>query len=248
MYLALASASDGPILELACGSGRICIPLAEAGHDVTGVDIDEAMLNRAQARWAQTRTKSPGTSPEGGALTLVQSDVTTLDLGRQFDLVILGFNSLLVIGNGDSALQDAALKNMASHLTPDGRAVIDTWLPDELDLKVYDGRVIEEWTRTDPATRGQVKKSASAIFEPETRRATIDTHFDSSHSGEPPRRTSRRDYVHFPTQAELLGMIESAGLVPQQVAGDYDMSPLDADSERVIVVAAVGRSDPNSAT
>jgi hypothetical protein len=49
-----------------------------------------------------------------------------------------------------------------------------------------------------------------------------------------------------PTRKELLEMVVSAGLEPQQVAGDYDMSPLDADCERVIVVAAVGRSDPDS--
>ncbi len=225
MYLALASASDGPILELACGSGRICIPLEEAGHDVTGVDIDKAMLDRARAR---------------GATKLVEADVTTLDLGARFDLVILGFNSLLVIGNGNGAAQEAALRTMASHLTPDGRAVTDTWLPSDEDLEVYDGREVREWSRTDPATGDEVTKTVSATFDEQTRRATIHTHFDTRNG-----RVSRRDEVHFPTHEELLKMVESAGLDPQQIAGDYDMSPLEADSERVIVVSALGRSSPN---
>lgn len=242
MYLALASAADGPILELACGSGRICVPLAEAGHAVTGVDIDAAMLARARSLWAAA------SAPPAGTLELIAGDITKLDLGRRFDLVILGFNSLLVIGAGDAAGQTAALRAMARHLTPDGRAVIDTWLPSAEDLEVYDGREVHEWTRTDAATGDQVTKSVSATFDPRTRRATIDTHFDerAATNAQPSRRISRRDEVHFPTRDELLDMIESAGLEPQQVAGDYHMNPLEADSERVIVVSALGRSSPNS--
>ena len=44
LYLALAGRAGGPILELATGSGRLAVPLAEAGYDVTGVDLDPAML------------------------------------------------------------------------------------------------------------------------------------------------------------------------------------------------------------
>jgi SAM-dependent methyltransferase len=138
MYLALASASDGPILELACGSGRICIPLAEARHDVIGVDIDPAMLDRAATVWHELRHKrtpaAAGSASQHGSLTLERHDVTAMDLGRRFDLVILGFNSLLVIGNGDAAAQQITLGVMARHLTADGRAVIDTWLPTDDDL------------------------------------------------------------------------------------------------------------------
>ena len=129
---------------------------------------------------------------------------------------------------------------MARHLTRDGRAVIDTWLPTKDDLGLYDGRLIHEWTRLDPETGEHVSKTTSATFEEGTKTATIDTVFDAWLEGEPPRRTSRRDVVRFPDRDGLLATIESAGLAPQTVAGDYDMSPLEADSERVIVVAAKG--------
>jgi SAM-dependent methyltransferase len=48
LYLALAGRTGGPIVELACGSGRVAIPIAAAGHEVTGVDLDPAMLVRAR--------------------------------------------------------------------------------------------------------------------------------------------------------------------------------------------------------
>ena len=49
LYLALASRTGGPILEIAAGSGRVALPLAQAGYDVTLVDIDAGMLARARA-------------------------------------------------------------------------------------------------------------------------------------------------------------------------------------------------------
>jgi 2-polyprenyl-3-methyl-5-hydroxy-6-metoxy-1,4-benzoquinol methylase len=49
LYLALAGQTGGPILELAAGSGRLAVPLAGAGYEVTGVDLDRAMLDRARA-------------------------------------------------------------------------------------------------------------------------------------------------------------------------------------------------------
>ena len=50
LYLALAARAGGPVLELAAGTGRIAVPLAEAGHAVTAVDIDPAMLARLRRR------------------------------------------------------------------------------------------------------------------------------------------------------------------------------------------------------
>src|SRR5450756_1427839 len=49
LYLALASRTGGPILEIAAGSGRVALPLALAGYDVTLVDIDAGMFVRTKA-------------------------------------------------------------------------------------------------------------------------------------------------------------------------------------------------------
>ena len=47
LYLALAARTGGPILEIAAGTGRIAVPLAAAGHEVSAVDLDPAMIERA---------------------------------------------------------------------------------------------------------------------------------------------------------------------------------------------------------
>ena len=132
LYLALAERADGPILELAVGTGRLAIPLAEAGHLVTGVDIDPAMLERARAR-------ARGTAGED-RLTLVEGDVVGLGLpdAGHYGLAFIALNSLLVLPT--RAAQRAAIRALADHLAPGGLAVVDVWLPDAEDLARFDGR------------------------------------------------------------------------------------------------------------
>jgi len=60
LYLALARRTGGPILELAAGSGRLAVPLAEAGHRVTGVDLDPAMLERARSAAMRAGNETAG--------------------------------------------------------------------------------------------------------------------------------------------------------------------------------------------
>src|SRR4029079_2447470 len=74
LYLALASRTGGPVLELAAGTGRVAVPLAEAGHRVTAVDIDQAMLARARdlAGVAATAARE--------RIEFVEADLLGLDL------------------------------------------------------------------------------------------------------------------------------------------------------------------------
>jgi SAM-dependent methyltransferase len=59
LYLALAARTGGPVLELAAGSGRIAVPLAAAGYQVTGVDNDPPMLARAEVAWVRACHEAP---------------------------------------------------------------------------------------------------------------------------------------------------------------------------------------------
>jgi SAM-dependent methyltransferase len=63
LYLALAARTGGPVLELAAGSGRIAVPLAAAGYQVTGVDNDPAMLGRAELAWKRVLDEAPDRPP-----------------------------------------------------------------------------------------------------------------------------------------------------------------------------------------
>jgi SAM-dependent methyltransferase len=241
MYLSLASATDGRVLELACGTGRIAVPLAVAGHDVTGVDIEVAMLARAARSWRQHRARArPGsrtrTARAGGDLTLVKADLTTLSLRRRFDLVILGFNSLLLL---DRTAQVKAVRAMARHLSANGRVVIDVWLPAAADLAAYNGRWRTDWTRVDEENGRLVTKRSRATHDPVADTAMVETTFTAkSSSGQAEATITRVDNIQFVDGDQLQVLLDDAGLQPQMVASDYSMAELAPQADRMIVVAA----------
>ncbi|MEA2676209.1 MAG: hypothetical protein QOJ81_350 [Chloroflexota bacterium] len=245
-YLDLAAAGAGPILELAAGSGRLAVPLAASGHDMTGVDNDPAMLDRARIAWAGAEPPGRGGRGRGaGSLTLVEHDLTTLDLPERFNLVILALNSLLLLDG--RAAQGRALNKMRAHLAPGGRAVVDIWLPTPQDLELYDGRQVLDWIRTDPGTGERVAKTTVARYDAATQRATLTTTFDAAHpdaqpADAPPRSTTREDAVTFINAGELLELAGRAGLEPKAVLGDYSGTPWSDTSERAVLIAGTGWS------
>ena len=235
LYLSAASASDGPILELACGSGRVCIPLAGAGHEVTGVDRDADMLARATAQWQDRKSHTP--SGRNGSLRLVRGDITTIRLGRRFDLVILAFNSLLLL-DGEAGRR-AALATIREHLTPDGRAMLDVWQPSPSDLELYDGRVINDWVKVDPETGESVAKSTVATYDESTRSATIGTRYEVSRGEERILRLDRTDRISFVSRHELLHEMEAEGLQVQSDLGADGSAGTAREGDRLTVIAAL---------
>lgn len=231
LYLALAHRAGDPILELASGSGRLAVPLAEAGHEVTGVDVDPAMLDRARSA---ARAAGPETASR---LRWVEADLVGLRLEEAgaFGLAFVGLNSMLVLGT--RAAQREAFRTMAAHLRPGGLAVVDVWQPDADDLARFDGRLILEWSRTDPDTGRRVAKVGSAQHDSATQTVTLSTLFEEWLPGEPARRWWRQDRMRLVSADELAGFAEDAGLDVEHVAGGYDLEPIAPGSDRAIVVA-----------
>jgi SAM-dependent methyltransferase len=231
LYLALGSRTGSPVLELAVGSGRVAVPLAAAGHDVTGVDIDRHMLARAEARWAREVGATPG-----GRLDLVEGDVRDARLGRRYRLVVLALNALLLLP--DLEAQEAALRTAAEHLEPGGLVVVDVALLDAEDLVLYDGRLTHEWLRPDPESGDLVSKVTSARHDAVSGSVDLVTWFDAAPaSGGPVTRLVRRDRLSLLTADQLLRLARSAGLEVEELAGDYLLTPLGPGSTRVVLVA-----------
>jgi SAM-dependent methyltransferase len=113
-YLALAQKVGGPVLELGCGTGRVTIPLARQGVNITGLDIVPGML-------AQARRKA-----EGLPIRWVEADARTFHLATQFDLIFTTgatFQHLLTRPD-----QEATLARVRQHLAPEGYFAFDILL------------------------------------------------------------------------------------------------------------------------
>ena len=113
IYADLAG-TEGRILELGAGTGRVAYALAALGHRVTGIEIAPAMLAQAQARRAEVPADI------AGRVTLRRGDMTSIDLKQDFDLVVCPYFTLAHVPCG------AAWKNTfataARHLRPGGLA------------------------------------------------------------------------------------------------------------------------------
>jgi SAM-dependent methyltransferase len=220
-------------VELACGTGRVAVPLAEAGHRVVGIDVDPAMLARARRRGEAAEASRPGTA---GRVEWREADARQrdeADSGR-YRLAILALNSLFVFDRAD---QVALIGRLADLVGPGGLVVVDTWQPQPQDLVAMDGRISLEWLREDPASGRQVTKQASAWYDPSTRVATVTSVFEEGRQGEPPARWTRVDRLRLASADELVAWAEAAGLDVERVGGDHDLAPYGAASERAILVA-----------
>ena len=231
LLLALAARSGGPVLELAVGSGRLAVPLAADGFDVTGVDLDPAMLARARA------AADGAGARVARRVRLVEDDARTVRLADagSYRLAAIPLNSIFLMGTRVD--QAASVATLAAHLAPGGLAMVDAWLPDADDLSRYDGRLVLEWARTDPETGRTVTKTGSAAYDQATSSVHLTTIFEEGLPGESPVRWVRSDRLRMVSPDELAWFAESAGLVVETLAGDYELGELGPGAERVVLVA-----------
>ena len=117
-YRSLARRYSGGLLELACGTGQLLVPLAREQAAACGIDLSGEMLAVARAR-AQA---------EGVSLGLVQADMRDFELGRQFSLIFLARNSLLHLSTSEDF--SGLFAAVRRHLAPTGVFAFDIFLPD----------------------------------------------------------------------------------------------------------------------
>ena len=231
LYLALAARAGGPVIELAAGSGRLAVPLAEDGHEVTAVDLDPAMVARLRRR-ADALDR-----PARDRLTIVEGDLLDVDVDGSgaFGMAFIALNSLFLLATRETQRQ--AFRAMARQLAPGGLAVADVWLPDAEDLARFDGRLMLEYDRDDPETGRRVTKIAAAQHDASTGVVNLTSIYEEGGQGEPATRYVRRDVLRLVSAAELEDFATNAGLEVETVAGDYDLGPLGSGGDRAIIVA-----------
>ncbi len=231
LYLAMAGRAGGPVVELCAGTGRIAVPLAAAGFQVTGVDLDPAMLARATRR-----ARAEGRAVER-RLSLLTADLfqATISGAGTFQLGILALNSILLLGGPRE--QRRAIAILASLLAPGGIVVVDAWLPLAEDLARFDGRIGLEWVRTDPESGLEVVKTTAAWYDSATRALTLTTIFDAAAPGGRVSRWVREDPMRLVSAADLRLYAEDAGLEVEVVGADYDLAPIGPGDGRAVLVA-----------
>lgn len=109
-------AADGPMLELAIGTGRIALPLAAKGIQVHGIDASEAMVAKLRAK------------PGGNDIPVTIGDFADVGVEGRYRLIAIVFNTLWALLTQQD--QARCVRNVAAHLADDGAFVTEMYVPD----------------------------------------------------------------------------------------------------------------------
>jgi SAM-dependent methyltransferase len=205
-YVDRALASGGPVVELAVGTGRIAIPIAEAGIDVIGVDSSPGMLAVARAA-----AENAGVA---GRLDLRLGDLRRPPVSERVPLVICPFRSLLHMKTEDEKLR--ALVATRELLESEGRFVFDVFAPSREDIEETDGR----WLEREPgiyerADWDEARRTLSLSVRSDGAETTFDLHWLSA--------------------SEWLRLLDAAELDVEGLYGWFDLRPHGEDEDMIFV-------------
>jgi len=221
-YLRLAARHGGPILELGCGTGRVAVPLAQAGYEVTGIDASEPMLCRARRKLTQS----------GATVTLVQADCRTFILNRMFRLILFPFNAIAHLHDRESL--EACFAAVLHHLEPTGRFVIDIFNPDCTYLVRNPVERFPVTKYDDPDGRGIVVVTESNTYDRAEQINRIVWHYRIGNVDDAEEAPNNMR-IFFPQ--ELAALLHYNGFTIETVYGDYDESPFQSSSPKQLVIA-----------
>ncbi len=228
---AYADRTGGPLLELGCGTGRALIPLAAAGHQVTGVDSSPSML-----RLARAKAEAAGVSRQ---IRLIEGDFSRADLGGPYRFAFALMNTFLHLP--DLEAQIAALMRWREALSPRGLLLIDVFNPDMGQIAAMDGRLEWEQTWTNGTTGERVMKFLTRVVEPAAQVMTVNHIYEEIAADGTVRRTVGSFDLRYIWRFEAELLLDKAGFSVESVFGDWDMSPYASDSERMIIIARSGK-------
>jgi SAM-dependent methyltransferase len=220
------------VLELACGSGRCLLPLAAAGHDVTGLDVSPAMLALARAN-AEGQRLHGGAS---GRVRLVEGDMRDFALERTFGLIFIALNSLMHLDTQADQLR--AIRCAGRHLAPGGRLLIDLFNPDvALPDAAREGQLFLHCLKVLPGGVHRLHFQSPTV-DRAAQRVTLANYYDEIAPDGTVKRYLAPFTLRYLWRGELELLVGAAGLQLEGLYGSYDLDPFEGDSPRLI---AVGR-------
>ena len=232
-YAALARETGGPVLEIACGTGRVAIPIARQGFAVTGLDLVPSMLERARSKAA------------GLPVRWVEGDARDFDLGERYRLVFLTGNAFQAfLTNAD---QEALLGRVRAHLHNEGLFAFETrnprWRTREDREEDRDGLFVDLETRVEEEARPsftdaegrEVRESRTRAYD-HVAQVLHWTSYRRWHEGSEERTEITRIALRYTFPQELAALLHYNGFTVVRRYGDWDGEPLTAASPSIIVV------------
>jgi len=224
--------TPGRTLELGCGTGRVLIPTARAGCDITGLDFSPFMLEKCQAELKKQSLEAQKRA------RLVRGNMAGFDTGEIYALVTTPFRPFQHLISAEE--QKSCLASACRHLTPEGLLILDLFNPNPLRLvenpqyteerenfpetTLPDGRTIRRTDRTAGYHRHLQYNDIELIY------------YVKYPDGREERRVQQFPMRYF-FRYEVEHLLSLCGFKVIDIFGDYDKTAFTHDSPELIVVA-----------
>lgn len=228
-YTALAQETGSPVLEIACGTGRVSIPIARLGFAVTGLDLVPGMLERARSKAVDLPTR------------WIVGDARAFDLGEQFRLVFLTGNAFQAfLTNAD---QEALLQRVRAHLHDEGLFAFETRNPLFTKSKTREGQFAnlethaeeEDWPSFIDASGYEVRLTKTRAYD-HLAQILHWTTYRRWREDDQERTKVTRIALRYTFPQELAALLYYNGFSIVRQYGDWNLEPLTATSRSIIVV------------
>jgi SAM-dependent methyltransferase len=224
-WIATARGAGGPVLEIACGTGRILLPIAQAGVDIDGLDAAPAMIARLKAK----------AGAAGLALRAEVADMRSFEMGRRYRLAFCAFNGFAHCET--VADQLACLRAAHRHLEPGGALVLHMSYPGPAYWAEPEGKAVLEhevarpgggkvqmWDDRRKDVVAQRQDSAVEIWELDAADRPLAVHKFS---------TAQRWVYRY----ELELLFAASGFARWEILGGFDGRPIGAPDDQMIAWA-----------
>jgi SAM-dependent methyltransferase len=229
----MAKSTDGGVLEVACGTGRVAIRLARTGAKVVGIDLSPRMLEVAKGNSAQISN-----------IRWIEGDMRSFQLTERFILALIPGHAFQNLNTPDD--QAACLGCVRSHLRPGGILVVHLDHMNTENMKWLGGlcgdqrgvfEAAEQFSH--PETGRQVRASRAWSYEPATQTAVVQTAWDEmSPDGQTLSRFEREPIrLHCVFRFEMEHLLARVGFEVEGLYGDFFRHELQDDSPSMIWVA-----------
>ena len=222
LWLALAGREEGPMVEWGAGTGRLAVPLAEAGFDVTAVEVSKGMLEKG-------REKSD-------AVEWVHGDMRDATLGRRYGLSVCAFNSFLCLLGVNDAL--SFLRNAREHLAPGGLFGIEVsaFAPEELCDDPGGAAARHDFSRELP--QGRLERFSVSRYDAASQLLRMRLFYELyDAAGSLENRRAHGLIIRIVGRAELELMLRLAGFEVEAVYGGFEGEQFAAGSDHLVVLA-----------
>lgn len=231
-FVEMARRSEGPVLELGCGTGRVLIPTARAGVEIVGLDLSPSMLSVCREKLSR--------EPQAvqSRVQLVQGDMQQFDLGREFGLVTIPFRPFQHLITVEDQL--SCLDSIHRHLADGGRLILDLFNPSlpRLVEERYLAESGEEPEFTMPDGRKVVRRHRTVSRDLFNQVIDSELIYYVTHPDGREERLVHRFQMRYLFRFEAEHLLARSGFQVENVYSDYDRSPYGAKYPGELIIVA----------